>query len=837
MLVTTLLPTPTKSGSTKSKSHNSPSTSESNGDSNTNLIMAGVGDPYYNRTMQRPWGDHGGKATPPHDDGVVASGAWGTPSPVPPWRTTYSFATPSPTMPLGINTGTFTYEELSAATGGFSEANLLGQGGFGFVHKGVLPSGKEIAVKSLKAGSGQGEREFQAEVEIISRVHHRYLVSLVGYCMGRHQRMLVYEFLPKKTLEYHLHGSAKGLAYLHEDCHPRIIHRDIKSANILLDYSFEAKVSSLKIEPEFLSRHSLTGSHTVCIFVIGGDFGLARLSEDNHTHVSTRVMGTFGYLAPEYASSGKLTEKSDVYSFGVMLLELITGRQPVDPSNAIDDSLVDWARPHLTRGLEDGDLGPLVDPRLENNYNHEEMKRMIACAAAIRHSARKRPKMSQIVRTLEGNSSLDDLNEGVKPGYSTVYSSYGETTDYSKILLTVRSHRLECLLTGTMQPPPKMIVDEDGVMFVGVETASSVWSTVLQFFVTRSSTTVKITFFSGRACCKYLKGLPREYQPFMAVIMTSGDTLFLDKSQFQLDVSLQAFGSSKGQWVVDFRVMHHVTPKAGHRQCKSSSCSSKSLSLAWLSRTCRATGAENIVVSRAASSRDVTFSCKQKSKAIDFVPLREVVEQETTSVPSVATSVDTVESTESGAQDVAESSPHENAVSHLHAVGTRGDEESIQSEDVTHSLNHHSMLTRSKFGIFKPKTIVKLPEGRSVVGCKWLFILKKNPDGSISRYKVRLVAKGFSQVPDEIVLIGDSNDQSEEVVRLLGYEFALKDLGELLMKTKMSNASSASTPMLLSSKLTRDVAVAGLNVVEFADADGLGTRMIEGPLLVIVFCR
>ncbi|XP_039033852.1 proline-rich receptor-like protein kinase PERK4 [Hibiscus syriacus] len=330
--------------------------------------------------MQRPWGDHGGKATPPHGGGV-ASGAWSTPSPVPPpgagggWGSPYPITAqmmssevsslagaqhiplppPSPNMPLGINTETFTYEELSAATGGFSEANLLGQGGFGFVHKGVLPSGKEIAVKSLKTGSGQGEREFQAEVEIISRVHHRYLVSLVGYCMGRHQRMLVYEFLPNKTLEYHLHGpdrpvmdfftrlrialgSAKGLAYLHEDCHPRIIHRDIKSANILLDYNFEAKVA---------------------------DFGLAKLSEDNHTHVSTRVMGTFGYLAPEYASSGKLTEKSDVYSFGVMLLELITGKQPVDSSNAMEDSLVDWARPHLTQGLEDGDLGPLVDPRLE----------------------------------------------------------------------------------------------------------------------------------------------------------------------------------------------------------------------------------------------------------------------------------------------------------------------------------------------------------------------------------------------------------------------------------------------------------------------------------------
>ncbi|XWS29309.1 hypothetical protein CRYUN_Cryun24cG0017900 [Craigia yunnanensis] len=328
---------------------------------------------------------------------------------------------PSPSIALGFNKSTFTYEELAAATGGFSQANLLGQGGFGYVHKGVLQYGKEVAVKSLKFGSGQGEREFQAEVEIISRVHHRYLVSLVGYCIAGEQRMLVYEFVPNKTLEYHLHGkdrpvidfstrlrialgSAKGLAYLHEDCHPRIIHRDIKAANILLDNNFEAMVAG---------------------------FGLAKLSSDNYTHVSTRVMGTFGYLAPEYASSGKLTEKSDVFSFGVMLLELITGKQPVDLTNTMDDSLVDWARPLLARALEDGNHDQLVDLRLELNYNHNEMQRMVACAAtSIRHSARKRPKMSQIVRVLEGDSSLNDLNDGDKTGQSSIYVS-GTSSDYS----------------------------------------------------------------------------------------------------------------------------------------------------------------------------------------------------------------------------------------------------------------------------------------------------------------------------------------------------------------------------------------------------------------------
>ncbi|XP_073045658.1 proline-rich receptor-like protein kinase PERK15 [Primulina eburnea] len=325
-----------------------------------------------------------------------------------------SLPPPHPAVALGFNQSSFTYNDLSVATGGFSQANLLGQGGFGFVHKGILPNGKEVAVKSLKSNSSQGEREFQAEVDIISRVHHRHLVSLVGYCIAGSQRMLVYEYVPNGTLEFHLHGSgrqtmdfhtrlriaigsAKGFAYLHEDCHPRIIHRDIKTANILLDYNFEAKVA---------------------------DFGLAKLSSDTNTHVSTRIMGTFGYLAPEYASSGKLTEKSDVYSYGIMLLELITGRRPIDLSSDDDDSLVDWARPILIQAVEGGSYEELVDPHLENNYDHHVMLRMVASAAAcIRHSARRRPKMSQIVRALEGDVSLEDLNEGVRPGHSSMFGS------------------------------------------------------------------------------------------------------------------------------------------------------------------------------------------------------------------------------------------------------------------------------------------------------------------------------------------------------------------------------------------------------------------------------
>ncbi|XP_010513421.1 PREDICTED: proline-rich receptor-like protein kinase PERK2 [Camelina sativa] len=328
----------------------------------------------------------------------------------------------SPGLPLGIYQGTFNYEELSRATNGFSEANLLGQGGFGYVFKGMLRNGKEVAVKQLKEGSAQGEREFQAEVGIISRVHHRHLVALVGYCIADAQRLLVYEFVPNNTLEFHLHGkgrppmewssrlkiaigSAKGLSYLHENCNPKIIHRDIKASNILIDFKFEAKVA---------------------------DFGLAKIASDTNTHVSTRVMGTFGYLAPEYASSGKLTEKSDVFSFGVVLLELITGRRPIDANNVhADNSLVDWARPLLNQVSEVGNFEAVVDTKLNNEYDREEMARMVACAAAcVRSTARRRPRMDQVARVLEGNISPSDLNQGITPGNSNVYGSSGGRTDY-----------------------------------------------------------------------------------------------------------------------------------------------------------------------------------------------------------------------------------------------------------------------------------------------------------------------------------------------------------------------------------------------------------------------
>nr|XP_018686130.1 PREDICTED: proline-rich receptor-like protein kinase PERK9 isoform X2 [Musa acuminata subsp. malaccensis] len=326
----------------------------------------------------------------------------------------YGFHYSPSDLGLGHTKLWFTLEELSIITNDFSTQNLLGEGGCGCVYKGRLRDGREVAVKQIKVGGAQGEREFKSEVETISRVHHRHLVSLVGYCVSENQRLLVYDYVPNRTLYYHLHGkgmpimewtvrvkvavgAARGIAYLHEDCHPRIIHRDIKSSNILLDYSFEAQVS---------------------------DFGLARMAVDANAHVTTCVMGTFGYLAPEYATSGKLTSNSDVYSFGVVLLELITGRKPVDTSQPVgDESLVEWARPLLIQALENGDFGDLPDPRLDGNYNKDEMFRMIEIAAACtRHSSTMRPRMGQVVRALESLADLD-INNGVRPGQSEVFDS------------------------------------------------------------------------------------------------------------------------------------------------------------------------------------------------------------------------------------------------------------------------------------------------------------------------------------------------------------------------------------------------------------------------------
>jgi serine/threonine protein kinase len=229
----------------------------------------------------------------------------------------------------------FSYSVLKKATKNFHISNKLGEGGFGSVFKGVLTDGTEVAVKQLSVGSKQGNDEFLNEVVLITSVQHRNLVKLQGCCLKGDERILVYEFLPNKSLhqalfdeEQVLHldwltrmkiilGTAQGLSYLHEGCRTRIIHRDIKASNILLDEDYNPKIA---------------------------DFGLARFFLDSQTHVSTRVAGTKGYLAPEYALRGQLTEKADVFSFGVVVLELISGRSNFDLRLPSDTAyLLDWA--------------------------------------------------------------------------------------------------------------------------------------------------------------------------------------------------------------------------------------------------------------------------------------------------------------------------------------------------------------------------------------------------------------------------------------------------------------------------------------------------------------
>ncbi|KAI4365725.1 hypothetical protein MLD38_021689 [Melastoma candidum] len=298
----------------------------------------------------------------------------------------------SPMTPSMLSVRTFTLSELERATEKFSSVRVLGEGGFGRVYRGVLDDGTEIAVKLLKRHHQNGDRELIAEVEMLSRLHHCNLVKLIGVCIERRARCLIYELVRNGSVESHLHGSdkskgpldwdgrmkialgaARGLAYLHEDSNPRVIHRDFKASNVLLEEDFTPKVS---------------------------DFGLAREATEGSQHISTRVMGTFGYVAPEYAMTGHLLVKSDVYSFGVVLLELLTGRKPVDMSQPQgQENLVTWARPLLTsrEGVEQ-----LVDPFLEGTYDFDHVAKVASIASMCVHpEVSQRPFMGEVVQALK----------------------------------------------------------------------------------------------------------------------------------------------------------------------------------------------------------------------------------------------------------------------------------------------------------------------------------------------------------------------------------------------------------------------------------------------------
>ncbi|OMO88342.1 hypothetical protein CCACVL1_08461 [Corchorus capsularis] len=305
---------------------------------------------------------------------------------------------------LGIDAAhTFSYGELKAATEGFSPANKLGEGGFGPVYKGKLGDGRAIAVKQLSVASQQGNTQFVTEIATISAVQHRNLVKLYGCCIEANQRLLVYEFLENKSLDQILFGKklnlswstrydiclgvARGLAYLHEESRVRIVHRDVKASNILLDSDLIPKIS---------------------------DFGLAKLYDDKKTHISTRIAGTIGYLAPEYAMRGHLTEKTDVFAFGVVALEIVSGRLNSDLSLEEEQIyLLEWAW-QLHENKQEVEL---VDSSL-SEFNAEEVKRVIGIALlCTQTSPTQRPSMSHVVAMLSRDTEVSKVV--AKPGYLT----------------------------------------------------------------------------------------------------------------------------------------------------------------------------------------------------------------------------------------------------------------------------------------------------------------------------------------------------------------------------------------------------------------------------------
>ncbi|KAK4418950.1 Cold-responsive protein kinase [Sesamum alatum] len=304
------------------------------------------------------------------------------------------------TVTEGITTNNvrlFSYNSLRSATRLFHPSNRIGRGGFGVVYKGVLRDGTQVAIKTLSAESKQGTNEFLTEINMISNIRHPNLVQLIGCCVEGTNRILVYEYLENNSLASALlvskgkrleldwskraaicRGTASGLAFLHEYAEPRIVHRDIKASNVLLDDNFLPKI---------------------------GDFGLAKLFPDNVTHVSTRVAGTEGYLAPEYALLGQLTKKADVYSFGVLLLEIISGKSSSKAAFGEDFLLLlewTWKLFNEDRLLE------IVDPDLIE-YPQDEIIRFTKVALFCTQAAsQQRPDMKQVVKMLSTDVNLNE---------------------------------------------------------------------------------------------------------------------------------------------------------------------------------------------------------------------------------------------------------------------------------------------------------------------------------------------------------------------------------------------------------------------------------------------
>uniref|UniRef100_M8C187 non-specific serine/threonine protein kinase n=1 Tax=Aegilops tauschii TaxID=37682 RepID=M8C187_AEGTA len=312
----------------------------------------------------------------------------------------------------------FSYSELRSATENFDSSNLLGAGGYGSVYKGKLSDGRVVAVKQLSESSNQGKVQFATEIETISRVQHRNLVKLYGCCLESKTPLLVYECLENGSLDHALFGKgglnldwprrfeiclgiARGIAYLHEESSVRIVHRDIKASNVLLDADLNPKIS---------------------------DFGLAKLYDDKKTHVSTKVAGTFGYLAPEYAMRGHMTEKIDVFAFGVVALEIVAGES--NHHTTLEEETT-YIFEKVWDLYENGNPLDFVDPKLLK-FNSEEVLRVIRVALiCTQGSPHRRPSMSRVVSMLTGDADMAG-EEGIKPSYITEWQvKAGSSSSYT----------------------------------------------------------------------------------------------------------------------------------------------------------------------------------------------------------------------------------------------------------------------------------------------------------------------------------------------------------------------------------------------------------------------
>ncbi|GMN56522.1 hypothetical protein TIFTF001_025633 [Ficus carica] len=346
---------------------------------------------------------------------------------------------------MDVRPYTFSYAELRTATNDFDPANKLGEGGFGPVYKGTLADGRVIAVKQLSLTSHQGKNQFVTEIATISAVQHRNLVKLYGCCIDGAKRLLVYEYLENKSLDQALFGKhslkldwstrfdicvgiARGLTYLHEESRIRIVHRDVKSSNILLDSDLVPKIS---------------------------DFGLAKLYDEKMTHISTRVAGTIGYLAPEYAMRGHLTEKTDVFAFGVVALEIISGRSNSNTSLEEDEIyLLEWAWNLHEQGREI----ELVDSEL-SEFDEEDVRRIIGMALlCTQTSPTVRPSMSRVVAMLAGD--IEVSTEISRPGYLADWKFSDETSVMTGIATKgtdssfCDSSASTSMVTDAVPPPP-----------------------------------------------------------------------------------------------------------------------------------------------------------------------------------------------------------------------------------------------------------------------------------------------------------------------------------------------------------------------------------------------